>query len=398
MPRRIRSAWILPVDRPPLGNGVVVIDQGCIVDVGPADRLGFAEDWGDVVILPGLVNAHVHLDLTHLRGRLPRPESATGWLKQVMAHRQTTTVEETLQAIAAGAAECLRHGTTCVGDIDGQGLTRQVLAQTPLRGVVYHELLGLAPSRIEKARQATNHLPREPEPSLRAGLSPHAPYSVAFELLAWSVRQNLPLAMHLGEFAEEADLLERRTGPFREFLEGLGLWLPEQLAPSWDAILAELSRQSPWLVAHGNHLPPRLWPKLAGGSVIYCPRTHAAFGHPPHPAGRMLAAGVNVALGTDSLASNPDLSLLAEMRFLWQGNGEFDGPTLLRMGTLSGAEALGLSSMVGSLTPGKRADLLALRLPTNARADVHRLLLEGREMPHRLMIGGQEIEITKPGC
>jgi cytosine/adenosine deaminase-related metal-dependent hydrolase len=183
------------------------------------------------------------------------------------------------------------------------------------------------------------------------------------------------MAIHLAESLAELQLLREHAGPFAEFLKELGVWDPAGLVANADELLAILREAPTVLFAHGNYLSPDA-AIARGQSVVYCPRTHAAFGHAPHPLAALLRRGVRVALGTDSLASNPDLDMLAEARFVHARHPDVSGAALLRMLTLSGAEALGWARETGSLTPGKSADLVVLPLPDVEPADPHALLWE----------------------
>jgi cytosine/adenosine deaminase-related metal-dependent hydrolase len=196
------------------------------------------------------------------------------------------------------------------------------------------------------------------------------------------------VAVHLAESAAELELLGHYRGPFVPFLRDLGVWDPEGLAEDPDHVLRLCNGLVPVLVAHGNYLRPDA-PIPANASVVYCPRTHAAFGHPPHPFRQLLARGVRVALGTDSLASNPDLDLLAEARFVHQRHPDFPSADLLRMATLAGAEALGWADEAGSLEAGKSADLVVVPLPAGDAADPHRLLLESDRPVSRVLYRGR---------
>jgi cytosine/adenosine deaminase-related metal-dependent hydrolase len=337
-------------------------------------------DLGNAAILPGLVNAHTHLDLSGLRGRCPPGEDFTDWLRAVVHHRRTQTLEQVSADVRAGLAESLACGTTLLGDIAGAGLSWQILAQAPLRAIVFYELLGLTRLRAEQALQAACDwlAAHSAVPTCRPAFSPHAPYSVRVQLFresaALAQQHNVPLAVHLAETLAEMQLLQERRGPLRTFLEELGVWDEEDLARSSQEVLTACAAAPQLLLAHGNYLPSdgRL---PAHTTVVYCPRTHAAFGHPPHPFRDFLKRGVRIAVGTDSLASNPDLDVLAEIRFLHRHYPDVPGETLLRMATLSGAEALGWADETGSLTPGKSADLLVLPLPDEEASDPHRLVL-----------------------
>jgi cytosine/adenosine deaminase-related metal-dependent hydrolase len=191
-----------------------------------------------------------------------------------------------------------------------------------------------------------------------------------------AVRPPCPVAAHVAESREEIELLAHHIGPFVAFLSELGAWDPAGLVEGTDALLRMSSTAAPLLLVHGNYLDPSA-PLPPGATVVYCPRTHAAFGHPPHPFRQLLRRGVRVALGTDSLASNPDLSVLAEARFLRRMAPEVPGALLLHLATLAGAEALGWGDQAGSLTPGKSADLVVVRLPQDGPDDPHELLLAG---------------------
>jgi cytosine/adenosine deaminase-related metal-dependent hydrolase len=374
----LTARWVLPVTAPPLPNGVLTVDGETIAAVELAGARPADLDLGDAAVIPGLVNAHTHLDLTGMRGlappRLPLPD----WLRQVIAHRRTRSPEQVAADIQTGLAECVRTGTTLVGDISGDGGSWDALAASPIRAVVFRELIGLTGDGLRAASRAAVEWARDraATPTCRPGLSPHAPYSVHRQLyhmltsLAWPYP--LPLATHLGESSDELDLLTRRAGPFVPFLQGLGVWNPDGLAEPYElGSRLGLADRAPLLLAHCNYLGAYTIPGNA--TVVYCPRTHAAFGHPPHPFREFLARGIRVALGTDSLASNPDLDLLAEARFLRQQT-DLSGEAILRLATIAGAEALGFGDVTGSLTPGKSADLVVVPLPPGRVGGVSPLL------------------------
>ncbi len=377
--RSLTARWVFPVDGPPLEHGVVVIAGKRFVAVEPAAKRTADRDLGNVARLPGLVNAHAHLDLTGLRGLCPPSPDFTDWLRQVIAHRRSRTAEQTQADIRAGIAECVRYGTTLVGDIASGGASWDALACASLRAVVFREVLGLTPQRAERAvadlRLWLSIM--DGSSTQRKGISLHAPYSVHHSLFAPSAWQGVPLAIHLAETEAELRLLATHDGPFVDFLEELGVWCPEALVRRPEHVLELTQGPNPVLFAHANYLSPGA-AIPPNGSVVYCPRTHAAFGHPPHPFREFLARGVRVALGTDGLSSNPDLDLLAEARFVHERYPDVSGSVILRMATLSGAEALGWADETGSLTPGKSADLVALPLPDRDEEDPHRLVLESK--------------------
>jgi cytosine/adenosine deaminase-related metal-dependent hydrolase len=391
----LTARWVFPVDGPPVERGIVTVRGEQISAVEPPGSRSAEIDLGNAAILPGFVNAHTHLDLSGLRGKCPPSPDFTGWLRQVIAHRRTTTPEQTQADIRAGLAECLGYGTTLVGDIAFGGASWDALTEAPLRAVVFYELIGLPRERAVRAWLTFQPWHREhpPTPTCRPGVSPHSPYSARDDLIRVAASTGLPVTIHLAESREELDLLDHRRGPFVAFLTELGVWEPDglvkgSLLTGCELVLRRIRHASTALIAHANHLPPSST-LPANATVIYCPRTHAAFGHPPHPFREFIARGVRVALGTDSLASNPDLDLLAEARLIAARHPDFDKATLLRMATLSGAEALGWADTTGSLTPGKSADLVVLPLPERDADDAHRLLFESQSAVSAVMFRGR---------
>lgn len=389
----LTARWIFPADRAPLENGVITVTGESITAITPRGERMADVDLGDAAVLPGLVNAHTHLDLSGLRGEELPKSDFTLWLRRVIQFRRNRSVADVEKDIQAGRAQSLACGTTLLGDISAGGSSWVALAAGPLRAVVFYELLGLPRERARHAwKQARDWLDAHPATELlRPGLSAHAPYSVRRSLFraaaARARRDDLPLAVHLAETRDEMALLRHRTGPFTDFLRELQVYDPDGLVHGPEEVLQLHRGVQPFLVVHGNYLNGSRVPE--GSTVIYCPRTHAAFAHDPHPFPRFLAAGVRVALGTDSLASNPDLDLLEEARFLHRKYPQLPGETLLRMATLSGAEALGWEDETGSLTPCKSADLVVVPLAGADAADPHHLFLDSREAVNRVLFRGR---------
>jgi len=391
LPWSLSARWVFPVDGVPIENGLVVIQGDRIVAVEKHGAREPEQDFGDCAVLPGLVNAHTHLDLSGLRGLAPPSSDFTAWLRSVIVHRRSRTLENVRTDIREGLAECLRFGTTLLGDISGDGSSWDALAEAPVRAVVFRELLGLPPNRAAVAVSSAGDWlsSRHATPTCRPGLSPHAPYSVS-ETLFHEVGRiasiggcepnttqhiPIPIAVHLAETKAELELLERKSGPFVSFLNELGVWAPEELVANSQRVMNLCDRGIPQLYVHANFLaassrvPSR-------STIVYCPRTHAAFGHRPHAFRDFLSLGVRVALGTDSLASNPDLDLLAEARFVHRLYPDFPGDRLLHMATLAGAEALGWADETGSLAPGKSADLVVLPISDTSSDDPYRWILQ----------------------
>lgn len=384
--RTYTARWIFPVTAPPLAGGTITIAGDKIAAVEPHGTRTPDVDLGNVAILPGFVNAHTHLDLTGARGLCPPTPDFTQWLRQVIAFRRSRTPEQVQADIAAGIAECLQFGTTLIGDIAAGGLSLALMSKAKCRAVVYYESIGLAKRGVrQRQKEAVVWIMRSVwTDSCKGGLSPHAPYSVCRTLYE---RLNLPpirLATHLAETQAELELLRSHSGPFVDFLKEMNVWDPSGLIAD-PLNLVRLCQYG--IFVHGNYLPPDT-PFLPTQSVVVCPRTHTAFGHSRHPFPKMK---VRVALGTDSLASNPDLDILAEARHLRRHYPEVEPAMLLCMLTLNGAQALGFGDVTGSLTPGKSADLVVLPVPDEATRDPHDLILDSALAVSCVMFRGQWI-------
>jgi aminodeoxyfutalosine deaminase len=381
MPFSLQARIVFPVDRPPIERGVVTIDGERIVAVGAGAESGVPiHDLGDVALLPGLVNAHTHLEFGDLKEPLgKRGMALADWIPLVLAHRRKGA-RDVATAISAGCRESLAGGVTSVGEIATESATAYV-GLSPLEMTAFVESIGFSRARAESALtsavgQLDEYQNIRASADIRLGLSPHAPYTVSPRLLrrlvdAARVRR-LPIAMHLAESADELELLERGTGRFQQLLEERSMWDPEVIPRGSSPFdyLQMLASAPLALVIHGNYLDRDEREFLATHSdrmsLVYCPRTHAYFGHPPYPLAESLAAGARVAIGTDSRASNPDLSVLAEMRYIARTHPNIAADAILQMGTLSGAQALGREQDCGSVTPGKLANLAAVPLALDA--------------------------------
>ncbi len=391
----LTARWVFPVSGPPLPNGTVTVRGDRVEAVDARGVRSADEDLGNVAIVPGLVNAHTHLDLSGARGLIPPtdPDHFTDWLRGVIAYRRSRTAEQVQADVRDGLAECLRFGTTLVGDIAADGASWDALAAAPTRAVVFYELIGLSEERARAALAAAErwYADRRESASVRAAVSPHAPYSARVWLIAAAgklVRERKrPLAVHLAESRAEVELLASRRGPFVPFLKDLRAWDPDGLVDRLAGVMAACDFRQPKLFVHGNHLAPSARIRR-NSTIVYCPRTHAAFGHPPHPFRDFLARGVRVCLATDSLASNPDLDVLAEARFVHSRYPDFPGDRLLRMVTADAADALGWGDECGALEPGKSADLVAVPLPDRDAADPHELLFADHPGPRRTLFRG----------
>jgi aminodeoxyfutalosine deaminase len=399
-PRSLRARWVFPVSDPPLQDAAVTIADGRIVAVGNPAIDVMLEDLGNVALLPGLINAHTHLEFSDIAKPIGNPDmDFVGWLRAVMESRNGRA-GNAASAIAQGIAESLRHGVTTIAEIAQPGCPADAYAASPCELTLFLELIAPRKDRVAKTLQAAcEHLEKgvrtvslenssDPfSPCFSPGLCPHAPYTVHPELLVraamLSSDYHVPLAMHLAESLEELEFLTDGAGPLRDLLESRGGYDPAARhcgSRPLDELRCMLQAHRA-LVIHGNYLDDEEIEFLSWHrhrmAVVYCPRTHAWFDHAPYPLRKMLAAGVVVALGTDSRASSPDLSVLAEMRRVARAFPMLSRATILELGTLNGAQALGRETEIGTLELDNWANLTAIRLPDDPRDDPHDMLIDG---------------------
>lgn len=390
----LTGRFVFPVDGPPIADGFLRIEEGRIVEVG--GRHGRTPDFdvGNAAIIPGLVNAHTHLELEPiLIDPADRPENQVAWLRRVIEQRRSGTIAASRSTCLRNIAAVVRSGTTLVADITTAGASWEAIAAAPVRATVFTEVLGLRRERAMETNQRAWEWLSSVKPDAqiaacaRVGISPHAPYSTAGWLYRRAAESRLPLTTHLAELPEELELLCYGRGPLRDFLDELGAWDAgwEPIGPRpADFVRKGDLRHADWLIAHGTYLDPEdFWqfrPEAAPDNqrvaVAYCPRTHARFGHAPHPFRALLERGVVVCLGTDGLASSESLSMLDEIRFLRRQAPDLRGDLILTMATLFGAWALRAETVTGSLTPGKSADLAVVSLPEREDPDPYSLLLD----------------------
>lgn len=371
-PFSYRGRWIVTADFRLLENAYLVISDEEIREV-TLNRPDGKVIEHDGIILPGLVNAHTHLEFSDLKQPLGTPGMGfVEWIGQVMRYRRQRDPSDLSRIVQSGLDESRAAGTCALGEIStfewGELLADD--GTDDLDIVDFRELIGFRPDQhpdiVEKADQflVTAEVD-DSTPLLKfPGLSPHAPYSINRRSLEYAVElsrhNDLPLAMHLAETREELELLRDHRGPFRDLLDKLDLWTEANfpLGTTPLAFLHLLSRADRALVIHGNYLNTSELEFLAAHqevlSLVYCPRTHAYFQHEPYPLEDIFRLGIRLALGTDSRASNPDLSIWNEMKFLLQ-RGNVPTAEIIRMGTINGAMALGLDKSIGTLQVGKQA-------------------------------------------
>jgi len=396
----LRARYVVPVEAPIIEDGIVAVEDGLILGIGPSRDFSrrAATDYGDAVICPAFVNAHTHLELSGFRGRVPPGRSFTDWLERLMrvTRSEPPSREKVQEAVRTGVTESIQSGVGTVGDITHfPAWTRAVLAESPIRTVSFGEVIAIGTRRsLLSERLAAAALSVRPSRRLRIGISPHAPYTVEpaglWACAAEAESGHLPVAVHVLESPDEEAFTRRGEGPLADYLRALGVW--DDRVPVAGVGPIELLESTGLLVTrtllvHVNYASDADIARIAasGASVVICPRTHDAFGHTPHRFRDMLRVGINVCVGTDSLASNPSMSILEELAFLKGRDPDLSPDLLLALGTIHGARALGLADECGSLRPGKAADVVVLPLrSTNDGWDS--ILLEAPCRPLPIMI------------
>jgi cytosine/adenosine deaminase-related metal-dependent hydrolase len=365
---RIRARSVHPVTAPPIEDGAVLVDTaGRIAAVGPhhdvpappgVRTLAFPA----AALVPGLVNCHTHLELTHLAGRHSEREFVV-WIRTIRTLKDATTPEQFDRAAEQGVRDSWAAGVTCVGDTGSSGAPLAALARLGARGIYYQEVFGPDPTtsaaslaELTAAVARLRPLARGP---VRLGVSPPAPYSVSEPLYravaALARRERLPLAVHLAESPAETALVRDGAGPFAAALgaRGIPVTARDRSPVAYLARLGVLAAGD-CLCIHCVQVDEADITTLArvGAAVAHCPRSNRAHGHGVAPLAAFRRAGLRVGLGTDSVVSAGDVRLGAEA-----GAAGLDGEDALRMLTLEGARALGLEREIGSLDVGKAADL-----------------------------------------
>lgn len=375
---RYHARWVIPVSAPPLEHGTVAVDDGRIRYVGPRAHAPRGEDreLGDALLLPGLVNTHTHLELTALRGFLEDLDFARWIVRLNGVKRAVLDRERMLDAARFGIVEGLRAGITTYADTCDSGVAFDAMLEMGVRGIMFQEVFGPDPatrdrSLAELADKITALRQRETA-LVRVGVSPHAPYTVSDLLYAgvadYARRERLPVAVHIAESEVERELVERGEGIFAEGLRRRGI----DIAPRGRSSIELLERtgilETRALLIHCVRLDDADIDLVARrrAPVAHCPVSNAKLGHGTARVLEMLAAGITVGLGSDSVASNNRMDMLAEARAAVLAQrarvAKHDvlcAKDVLALATLGGARALGLEQEVGSLEVGKSADLAA---------------------------------------
>jgi cytosine/adenosine deaminase-related metal-dependent hydrolase len=430
MPAIYSARWVLPIKSSPIDDGAVAIDGSKIVAVGPKAEVAAdfpdaePSDFGQAVILPGLVNTHSHLELTVMRCFLEGEEhDFFAWLRKLTLARMALTEDELRLSAACGATEAARAGITCLGDSSSLATqTLKALRKIGLRGVVYQESFGpdpkLAGENVAKLRDQIAEARMLETNLLRTGVSPHAPYTVSgpqLELISrLAIDERLPLMMHAAESQSETLFMRKGTGPFADGLRKRGI---EWHAPGTSTV-EYLTRHGVLdtqpLLAHCIAVDDgdlELIKKNRAG-IAHCPKSNAKLRHGRAPFAKFVSNGMHVGLGSDSVASNNVCDILEEARFgTLIARLSIDSDDAFRAGpasssvtandalfaaTLGGARALHLEDQIGALAEGMQADITIVRLdgahqnPLDNPVDALIFSSSGRDVL-LTMVAGKEI-------
>jgi len=362
-----RARTVVTMDGAPIDNGAVAVTGTKISAVGNfadirAARSGQVIDLGEQILLPGLINAHCHLDYTNLRGKIPRTPSFANWIRSINAEKATLSPDDYVDSIQRGFEEARRFGTTTIANLTA---FPELIARTtpPIRTWWFAELIDVrdpanAEAIVARAVDLLKHVQNW-------GLAPHAPYTASPQLYSRCEAAAGLLTTHLAESEDEMAMSADQEGPLFEFLQSLGLPLFEHngVTPV-QHLLANCRLNHRWLVVHLNKVLDSDLAMLAKAEtkchVVHCPRSHAYFRHPTFPFSKFREGGFNVSLATDSLASNDDLSLFEEMRKFHSSQHELSPKQILHFVTTNPARALGAARNLGQLANGFFADLIAI--------------------------------------
>jgi cytosine/adenosine deaminase-related metal-dependent hydrolase len=373
----IRARVVVPMEGEPIQDGAVAVEANQIADAGRFQDLrrrhaGDVVDLGEQILLPGLINAHCHLDYTSLRGKIPPQPSFADWIRSINAHKAALSEIDYAESIAAGLAEARSFGTTSILNLEAFPELLPKISRPALRVWWCAEMIDVRqPVDVEAVAAGLRAwFSAHPDWLGGFGLAPHAPYTASFPLFSEASKiaqqDRVPVTTHLAESVEEMQAFRDAKGPLFDFLESIG-------RPTGSGVpetpLSYLTRHQSlderWIVAHLNELDAGDFHLLEHSpkfQIAHCPRSHSFFRHAPFAYQRLQRLGFNVCVGTDSLASNSDLSLFSELRELVRKNPWLSPEAALATITVNAADALGQGQALGRIRAGYLADLIALPL------------------------------------
>src|SRR5438128_1137176 len=375
----IRAGTVVTMDGPPIENGAVAVSGSRITNVGKFSEISATNsgeqivDLGEQALLPGLINAHCHLDYTCLRGKIPPSKSFTEWIRAINAEKANLSPEDYIRSINDGFAEAKRFGTMTLANLTGvPELIRRI--KSLVRTWWFAELIDVRDPK--RANEIVDLAVEKLKSAEHWGLAPHAPFTASANLYRRceeiARRENILLTTHLAESREEMSMFRDAEGPLYEFLKEIGRDMNDCGLQTPFSSFSEIVRDSStpvgmtenWIVAHLNELADDDLDLLARSrkrfSIVHCPRSHEYFGHSPFQFEKLRQLGFNICLGTDSLASNDDLNLFAEMRAFRKEFPNISPEEILNMATVNSAHALRQEDALGKIRSDCLADLIAV--------------------------------------
>lgn len=402
---RINAKYILPVSAPIIRNGSILVTDGKIRFIGeqnecPDNTPHQIFDYPNHLLMPGIVNSHTHLSLSYLKNKIKSGASFPYWIKKIISYTHAMTEEVEKNAIKEGINSLIASGTTTIGDISRSGFSMDIMQDMKVRGIVFFEIFGFKKSMKEEQENRIYKFLKsyKNDDLVKCGLSPHSPYSVSPQLIEsayhLSEAKYLPFAMHIAETKEEVEFIERGEGAFQKLLEDFGRWEPDWKPSQKTPIqyLENIGTLKGISGIHLNHINEKDIEiiKENNVSVIYCPKSNQWFQRENIcPLMKLLENGINVALGTDSFASNNSLNMFEELFLIKKLFPDIGNESLLQMATINGAKALGLEDEVGSLEKGKWADILCLKV--NNGDDIYKNIFSSNKELIFSMIGGKKV-------
>ena len=371
----LRSKYLLRDPYSVIENGAVLIDGGRIKFAGRFDEINNHElyqiiDLGNSAIVPGFVNTHTHLELTHLHKCINYNGNFTDWIRQLVDAKKDWTESEYLSSIRSGIKNSLESGTTTVVDITRNGLALEELQKSKIRKALFYELIDFNPDSAESTIDTFKDIIGNVKHNdlLSIGIFPHAPYTVSEELYrrskTVSKKSGFSIATHISETLDEAEFLTRGSGNFISLLNDFDMlnnWKPPGLRPvNYMKNIGFL--ENGCILVHCNYLTGEEVDQIeeSNSTIVFCPRSHKYFRHKDHPFYKLGNRDINIALGTDSLASNDSLSILDEMKYVYTQHKNAKPQDILYMGTIAGATALRLNNKIGRLEAGFDADIAVI--------------------------------------
>jgi cytosine/adenosine deaminase-related metal-dependent hydrolase len=403
----VRSRVVVPMVGEPIDNGAIAIVGNEIVGVGRFDEVkggheGEVLDLGEQILLPGLINAHCHLDYTLLGGQISPQKSFTDWIRAINERKAALSEEDYVASINAGLAEVQEFGATTVLNLEAFPRLLPQIAPPFLRVWWCAEMIDVRERVpvVEVSENLRDWFETHPEWLGGFGLAPHAPFTASAELFSAaseiSGKHRVPITTHVAESREEMQMFRDAAGPLFDFLKGIGRQMDDCGGHTpLGALMHTQVLDERWIIAHLNELTDDDFDLLARSNrfhIVHCPRSHTFFGHSPFELRRLRALGFNICLGTDSLASNSSLSLFSEMREVLRKQPWISPREVLEMATINAAHAIGQGGTLGAIGSSFRADLIAIPFVETGR-DVFDAIVAFEGTTPWMMVDGKELRL-----